>query len=169
MMRVGRAIERFNRTASELEQNRERLVYLTQIASCSCCAEKMAHELKNSLTPIRLTVEEILARQPSSDRPIMEECGAHRRQRNRVFGTEGSAFFLNSRANPEVRLTTVDLNAVIQERVALLRPLHASVQYTDRPRCRNPAARADADRVKGILTNVLENAAEAAAREVKSS
>jgi hypothetical protein len=31
------------------------------------------HELKNSLTPIRLTVEEMLARQPPSDRAFMQQ------------------------------------------------------------------------------------------------
>ena len=65
-------------------------------------------------------------------------------------------------SEPEVRLTTLDLNAVIQERVALLKPAHASVQYKTDVAVALPAARADADRVKGILTNLLENAAEAA-------
>lgn len=158
---VGRAIRAFNRTASELEQNRERLVYLTQIASWQLLARKMAHELKNSLTPIRLTVEEILARQPSSDRPFMEE--AVRIVVSEIESLERRVrAFSEFSSEPEVRLTTVDLNAVIQERVALLRPLHASVQYTTDLAAGNPAARADADRVKGILTNVLENAAEAA-------
>jgi nitrogen fixation/metabolism regulation signal transduction histidine kinase len=121
----------------------------------------MAHELKNSLTPIRLTVEEILARQPSSDRPFMEE--AVRIVVSEIESLERRVrAFSEFSSEPEVRLTTVDLNAVIQERVALLRPLHASVQYTTDLAAGNPAARADADRVKGILTNVLENAAEAA-------
>ena len=57
---VGRAVRAFNDTAAQLQQNRERLVYLTQVASWQMLARKMAHELKNSLTPIRLTVEEIL-------------------------------------------------------------------------------------------------------------
>ena len=46
------------------DDSRERLVHLTQMASWQSLARKTAHELKNSLTPIRLTVEEMLARQP---------------------------------------------------------------------------------------------------------
>ena len=46
-----------------LRQSRERLVHLTQMASWQSLARKTAHEVKNSLTPIRLTVEEMQARQ----------------------------------------------------------------------------------------------------------
>jgi nitrogen fixation/metabolism regulation signal transduction histidine kinase len=60
---VGRAIDAFNHMADQLEESRERLVHLTQMASWQSLARKTAHELKNSLTPIRLTVEEIRARE----------------------------------------------------------------------------------------------------------
>ena len=60
---IGLATQAFNRTATELEQSRDRLVYLTQLASWQVLARKMAHEVKNSLTPIRLTVEEMVARE----------------------------------------------------------------------------------------------------------
>src|SRR5206468_6966074 len=70
---IGRAISAFNHTAEQLQQNRDRLVYLTQIASWQTLARKMAHELKNSLTPIRLTVEEILARHPEGDRQFLAQ------------------------------------------------------------------------------------------------
>ena len=43
------------------------------MASWQSLARKTAHELKNSLTPIRLTVEEMLARQPPADRAFMEQ------------------------------------------------------------------------------------------------
>jgi len=48
---IGRAIEAFNRTAGELQQNRDRLVYLTQIASWQLLARKMAHESSRTLSP----------------------------------------------------------------------------------------------------------------------
>jgi HAMP domain-containing protein len=70
---VGRAVEAFNRMAEQLRRNRDRLVYLTQMTSWQLLARKTAHELKNSLTPIRLTVEEMVARQPAPDRAFMEQ------------------------------------------------------------------------------------------------
>ena len=56
--RAGRR-ELIDPQARQLQQNRDRLVYLTQLASWQVLARKMAHEVKNSLTPIRLTVEEM--------------------------------------------------------------------------------------------------------------
>ena len=73
---IGQAVEAFNKTAGQLQQNRDRLVYLTQVASWQMLARKMAHELKNSLTPIRLTVEEIVARKSSADPEFFERAAA---------------------------------------------------------------------------------------------
>lgn len=74
---IGLATEAFNRTAAQLEQSRDRLVYLTQLASWQVLARKTAHEVKNSLTPIRLTVEEMVARGNEPDR-VSGTGGRHR-------------------------------------------------------------------------------------------
>ncbi len=157
---VGQAVAAFNLTADQLQRNRERLVYLTQVASWQMLARKMAHELKNSLTPIRLTVEEIVARQSSADPEFFERAGAivvdevtSLERRVRAFSE-----FAGSRRCTPIRL---DLDAVVRERVALLRAGHPGVSYEVRAAGDSPAAWADADQVKGILTNLLENAAEA--------
>ena len=106
---IGRAIAAFNRSAAELQQSRDRLIYLTQIASWQTLARKMAHELKNSLTPIRLTVEEILARQPESERQFMTQAA-------KIVVDEIEALerrvraFSDFSAEPAVRLTPLDIN-----------------------------------------------------------
>ena len=82
-MKSGRQSTAFNDMAEQLRRSRERLVYLTQMSSWQSLARKTAHELKNSLTPIRLTVEEMLARQPQADRAFMDAGRADRRERNR--------------------------------------------------------------------------------------
>ena len=51
---------------------------------------------------------------------------------------------------------------LIEERVALLKPGHVAVRYSLKLAPAGPQAFADVDQVKGILTNLLENAAEAA-------
>ncbi len=70
---VGHAVDAFNRMADQLRQSRERLVHLTQIASWQSLARKTAHEVKNSLTPIRLTVEEMQARLQPADRTFLDQ------------------------------------------------------------------------------------------------
>ncbi len=160
---IGLAVEAFNKTAGELQQNRERLVYLTQVASWQVLARKMAHELKNSLTPIRLTVEEIVARQSSADREFFERAAA-------IVVDEVTSLerrvraFSDFAAEPEPRPGRIDLDAAVRERVELLRVGHPRVAYEVRSADEGPAACAwaDADQVKGILTNLVENAADAA-------
>jgi nitrogen fixation/metabolism regulation signal transduction histidine kinase len=158
---VGRAVDAFNRMADQLRQSRERLVHLTQIASWQSLARKTAHEVKNSLTPIRLTVEEMQARLQPTDRSFLDqavqivvgEIDALER-RVRAF----SDFSSEPPINPEV----LDVNAVVSERVALLRPVHPGTKYDLRLDVRAPRVLAGADLLKGILTNLLKNAAEAA-------
>ena len=60
-MKSAAAMQAFNHMADQLQQARERLIQVTRVASWQALARKMAHEVKNSLTPIRLTMEEIIA------------------------------------------------------------------------------------------------------------
>ncbi|MDQ6701544.1 MAG: ATP-binding protein [Acidobacteriota bacterium] len=163
---IGRATEAFNHTAAQLEQSRDRLVYLTQLASWQVLARKMAHEVKNSLTPIRLTVEEMVARHSEGDPS----------QKNRAFLEQAAQIvvdeveslerrvraFSEFSAEPPVRPSTFDVNAMIEERIGFLKTGHPEVNYAVRLAENTPSALADEDLVKGILMNLLENAAEAA-------
>ena len=158
---IGQAIAAFNFTASELERSRDRLVYLTQIASWQTLARKMAHELKNSLTPIRLTVEEMLARQPQADRQFLAEAATIVVDEIETLERRVRAFSEFS-AEPAVRLTALDLNGLLEERISFLKSSHPGVEYRIEVEPALPQAVGDADRVKGILTNLLENGAEAA-------
>jgi nitrogen fixation/metabolism regulation signal transduction histidine kinase len=158
---VGRAIDAFNRMADQLRQSRDRLVHLTQIASWQSLARKTAHELKNSLTPIRLTVEEIQARHPAGDRAFID-------QAVQIVVSEIDSLerrvraFSDFSSEPPVHPEALDINALVSERLALLRPAHPETQFQLRLDERAPRAHAGADLVKGILTNLLQNAAEAA-------
>ena len=158
---VGRAVDAFNRMADQLRQSRDRLVHLTQIASWQSLARQTPHEVKNSLTPIRLTVEEMQARLQPSDRTFLDQAVQivvseidSLERRVRAF----SDFSSEPPVNPEV----LDVNALINERIALLRPAHPETTYQLRLDDRAPRAHADPDLAKGILTNLLQNAAEAA-------
>jgi nitrogen fixation/metabolism regulation signal transduction histidine kinase len=162
---VTRAVDAFNHMADQLEENRDRIVYLARMASWQTLARKTAHELKNSLTPIRLTVEEMQARHPA---PKVSEERAFMDQAVQIVVSEIESLERRVRAfsefasEPQVRAETLDVNAIVAERIALLRPMHPDVIYDLRLDDRRPRAHADPDMVNGILTNLLQNAAEAA-------
>ena len=156
---AGQAITAFNETAAQLAASREELVQLTRVASWQTLARKMAHEVKNSLTPIRLTMEEIGARNGSVDAAFL-------RQASQIVADEVTTLekrvkaFSDFAAEPPAHLRHTDLNALVEERVAFLRPLHPGVAY-ELELARGVAATADPDLLRGVLTNLLENAAHA--------
>ena len=156
---AGQAIAAFNETAAQLGDSRKELVQLTRVASWQTLARKMAHEVKNSLTPIRLTMEEIGARNGSVDAAFL-------RQASQIVADEVTTLekrvraFSEFAAEPPANLRYTDLNALVEERVAFLRPLHAGVTY-ELNLAADAAATADPDLLRGVLTNLLENAAQA--------
>jgi two-component system nitrogen regulation sensor histidine kinase NtrY len=162
---IGRATAAFNNTAAHLEQSRDRLVYLTQLASWQVLAKKTAHEIKNSLTPIRLTVEEMVARHSGStaesQRVFLEQAAQIVVDEIESLERRIRAFSEFS-AEPPVCPEPLDINSVVEERIAFLRRSHPEIEYAVRLAERTPTAMADQDLVKSILVNLLENAAEAA-------
>lgn len=152
-------MEAYNRMAGELQQSRERLLYLTRLESWQALARKTAHEVKNSLTPIRLMMEEVAARHPGdsfgrqASQIIVDEVnGLERRVRA----------FSEFAAEPPVRLKMVDANALVEERVAFLKTAHPEVGYSIRASAHPGDAFADEDLLRAVLTNLIKNAAEAA-------
>lgn len=156
---VGVAIAAYNDMAEKVEQSRDKLVHVTRLSSWQTLARKMAHELKNSLTPIRLTMEEIAVRYPNdgfvdqASAIVVDEVTALEK-RVRAFSELAS--------EPPVQLLELDLNSVVEERIQFLKSAHPRVAYELKLDEEKPAAVADADLVKGVLTNLLENAAYAA-------
>jgi two-component system nitrogen regulation sensor histidine kinase NtrY len=157
---IGRAIQAFNHMAGKLQESTERLVYLRQLASWQSLARKMAHEVKNSLTPIRLTVEEMLARYDDADRGFMAQATQIVVDEIETLEKRIRAFSQFA-AEPPVEAAALDVNSVLQERISFLKTAHPEVAYDCRL-AEVPHVVADQDLLKGILTNLLENAAEAA-------
>jgi two-component system nitrogen regulation sensor histidine kinase NtrY len=157
---IGAAVDAFNDMAGQLQQARERLIHVTRLASWQALARKMAHEVKNSLTPIRLTMEEIVSRR--------EPESAFLEQAAQIVADEVTTLEKRVRAfsefasEPPVMPDEIDVNALVEERISFLRSAHPEVVYNLRLAPEHPRAVADPDLIKGVLTNLLENAAEAA-------
>lgn len=157
---VGAALVAFNHMSDQLQQSRERLVFLTRLSSWQALGRKMAHEVKNSLTPIRLTVEEMVVRHDECDPAFLQQAA-------QIVSDEISTLerrvraFSELAAEPPVRLEEIDLQQLVEERISFLRPTQPGVELT----CALPEqpwhAWADTDLLRGVLTNLLTNASEA--------
>lgn len=151
----------YSRMAEELQQSRERLLFLTRLESWQSLARKTAHEVKNSLTPIRLMMEELASRH-------RDEQDSFERQAAQVIVDEVTGLerrvraFSEFAAEPPVNLKPLNASELLEERIAFLRAAHPQVRYRFEPPSRPVSVLADEDLLKAVLTNLLENAAQAA-------
>jgi nitrogen fixation/metabolism regulation signal transduction histidine kinase len=158
---IGSAIEAFNSMADQLQESREKLIHVTRLESWQALARKMAHEVKNSLTPIRLTTEEISARATGPDAEFL-------RQASQIVVDEVTSLerrvraFSEFAAEPPVSLTAIDIGSLVEDRASFLRSAHPEVSFRLELAEERPLAGADLDLIRGVLTNLLKNAAEAA-------
>ena len=158
---VGAAVAAFNHMAAQSEIARKRLVQMTRLESWQAVARKMAHEVKNSLTPIRLNMEEIASRNGRVDAAYLE-------QASQIVVDEVNTLERRVRAfsqfasEPPVLMEEIDVNALVEERIAFLKSAHPEIVYELSLAPEALVALADADLIKGVLTNLLENAAQAA-------
>jgi two-component system, NtrC family, nitrogen regulation sensor histidine kinase NtrY len=157
---IGEAMVAFNDMTSQMQQAREHLIQVTRVASWQALARKMAHEVKNSLTPIRLTVEEIASRHGGTD-PFMEQASQIVTDEITTLEKRVRAFS-EFAAEPPVTPSEIDVNSMVEERITFLRAARPETTYQTRLSADRVRATADADLVKGVLTNLLENAAQAA-------
>lgn len=155
---IGEALVAFNEMAGQMEQAREHLIQVTRVASWQALARKMAHEVKNSLTPIRLTVDEMVSRNGASD-PFLEQAAQIVTDEITTLEKRVRAFS-DFAAEPPVELQPLDMSALIEERVSFLRTAHPDIDY-ELPLNSIRTVLADPDLIKGVLTNLLENAAQA--------
>jgi nitrogen fixation/metabolism regulation signal transduction histidine kinase len=158
---IAAAMQAFNHMAGQLQQAQERLIQVTRVASWQALARKMAHEVKNSLTPIRLTMEEIVSRQGAADGAFLEQAAQIVADEVNTLEKRVRAFSEFS-SEPPVLPSEIDVNALVEERVSFLKNAHPDVIYQVNLAPDRPKAVADPDLIKGVLTNLLENAAEAA-------
>ena len=151
----------YNRMAEELQQSRERLLFLTRLESWQSLARKAAHEVKNSLTPIRLMMEELASRHHG-------ETDSFERQAAQVIVDEVNSLerrvraFSQFAAEPPVHLRPLNAAELLEERIAFLRAAHPRIRYRFERPLQPVAVLADEDLLKAVLTNLLENAAQAA-------
>ncbi|MEZ4219581.1 MAG: ATP-binding protein [Polyangiaceae bacterium] len=107
----------FNRMLGEIESSRARIEYLQRIGAWQEMARRLAHEIKNPLTPIQLAVQEVHRRYDGSDEHfqklidttleiVEDEVGTLRR----LVGE-----FSNFARLPQAELEELDLRNLLQE------------------------------------------------------
>ena len=133
-------------------------------AAWSEVARRLAHEIKNPLTPIQLAAERLrdkyLHKVQSFDAAQMD-----RLTRTIVEQVESMKEMVNAFSDyarmPVLRPTAVDLNALVLDVVELYRTASPAVRFETRLDRTVASVHADPDRLRQVLHNLLKNAVEA--------
>jgi signal transduction histidine kinase len=122
---LGQLGESFNRMTSDLVAQRDRLVQAERVAAWRELARRLAHELKNPLFPLQLTIETMeKARQMNSpELPEIVRDGTRTLHEEFVQLKNVIARFSDFSKMPAPELQSVDVNALVQAAAQLQQPV----------------------------------------------
>lgn len=141
-----------------------RLLQAQRDAAWGEVARRLAHEIKNPLTPIQLAAERLQRRLGDSLPPEDAQLLA-RATGTIVHQVENMKRMVNAFSeyarSPEMHVAAFDLNALVAETAELFRPAEGTVEIVTRLDPAVGTIEADRGRVRQILNNLLTNAIEA--------
>ncbi len=139
------------------------LVRTQRVAAWRDVARRLAHEIKNPLTPIQLCAERMrrqFSGAPPAARALVEECTA-----TIVGEVESLKALVDEFAQfarmPAPRAVPSDLNGVLTDTLALYHGLFREIRIEPRFASGLPAVRLDVEQVRRVVINLVDNAVEA--------
>jgi PAS domain S-box-containing protein len=134
-------------------------------------AQRIAHEIKNPLTPIQLSAQRLLRR---LDRSATEKPGVERTEFEKLAAEcatliEREVQTLKSLVDqfsqfarfPAARLAPADLNSIVESALALFHGRLDGIHVTTELAASLPPVKADPELMRRVLANLIDNAAEA--------
>lgn len=139
------------------------LMRAQKVAAWGEVARKLAHEIKNPLTPIQLSAQRIrkayLKKAPEFE-AILTECTGAIVQEVEALKNLVDEFAQFARL-PAANLKPSSLHEVVEQALSLYDGLFAGVTITRRFASELPSVRLDPDQMKRVLINLVDNAIEA--------
>ncbi len=162
---VGRLVESFNGMVSELMTSRTRIGYLQKISAWQEMARRLAHEIKNPLTPIHLAAQQLRQKYPGGDEQFQRllEQSTEIIEEEVVTLRRLTSDFSSFARLPEVRPEVVDLADFLTDCEASLSHLAVQDEIVltfDLP-TEPILVRFDRIMMKRVIDNLIRNGAEA--------
>ena len=158
---IGLLIESFNQMAQDLVENRRKRLEAEQIAAWREIARRLAHEIKNPLTPIQLAVQQIRDKYSGNDPAYQQfvtnctEIVTEEVENLRSLVQE----FANFARMPSLSLSPSDLNECVHNVVRLYPDARIHLDLEDQP-----ALELDAEQMRRVLINLIENGLDASGK-----
>ena len=165
---VGQLARDFNDMTEQLAQQRDRMIQAERVAAWRELARRLAHELKNPLFPLQLTVENLQRSRRASpeqfDEVFSESTSTLLAELDNLKAIIGR--FSDFAKMPAPHLEPTDLNATVQEVVKFFdAPIHAPgrppIQVDLRLDEQAGSVSADPEQIRRALRNLVLNALDA--------
>jgi two-component system nitrogen regulation sensor histidine kinase NtrY len=139
------------------------LIRAQKVAAWREVARRLAHEIKNPLTPIQLCAERMrrhFSNSPGPTLALVEECTTT------IVGEVDSLKALVDEFSqfarmPAPRAVPTDLHALLHEALALYHGLLGDVRFERRFAEKLPKVRVDGEQIRRVIINLVDNAIEA--------
>lgn len=143
------------------------LIREQKVAAWRDVARRLAHEIKNPLTPIQLSAERLrrhFTAAPQATRELVEECTTAIVGEVEALKSLVDEFSQFARMPPPRRIPT-DLGALVTSTVALYDGLFRDVRITTRLDPALPPVQVDPEQFRRVIINLVDNAIEAIERQ----
>jgi nitrogen fixation/metabolism regulation signal transduction histidine kinase len=157
---LGDLVTAFNRMARDLKQGKEDLLRAERVAAWQGIARRLAHEIKNPLTPISLAMHRIEKR--GGDPAVRDSIASVLEEVNnlKLLADEFSQYA----RLPEPNYENVDLRDILQAVTELYVDAERVTVHWDPADDREPWwVRADAGQIRQVTANLVKNAVQAMA------
>jgi two-component system, NtrC family, nitrogen regulation sensor histidine kinase NtrY len=158
----------FNKMVAEIASGRDRIVYLEKVSGWQDLARRLAHEIKNPLTPIQLAIQELRRRSPKDIDPdfkrlledsvdiVHDEIGALTRLVNE---------FSQFARLPEVSPETIDFGTFVREFLDAYNEFEGQATITVKIPEETITVSLDRVLMRRVLANLVTNAIQAAGKQ----
>lgn len=143
------------------------LVKAQRMAAWREVARRIAHEIKNPLTPIQLSAQRLRRKyltRFTADGAVFDECTRtiiNQVEELKLLVNEFSSFARMPTANP----VPTDLTEIVQETVSLFRESHPATGFLFQPQSSLPLLDLDREQMRRVMINLLDNAVAAVKEE----
>lgn len=150
--------------------NLTQLIQAQKIAAWKEVAQRVAHEIKNPLTPIQLSAERIIKnlkkREKKHDEVINEGAKTIVEEASTIKSLVDE--FSNFARMPRVHLQSADLHDILEQTVALFRSVFTKIEFDVVLSTEVPSPlQIDPEQMKRVFINLLDNAVEAMEKKGK--
>ncbi len=143
------------------------LIKAQRMAAWREVARRIAHEIKNPLTPIKLSAQRLRRKYLSSfseDETVFDECTnmiIKQVDELKTLVNEFSSFARMPTSHPAPN----DINEIISEAIVLYQEGHRNINFSFQADPHIPVLNLDREQIKRALTNLLQNAVDAVDRK----